>query len=69
MVIKGVNIDITVYDGAHHSFDREQEVEISENAYILEDCRFKMNAKGQVLMNFLSIPMTTPFRQKIGLAC
>ena len=28
---------------------------------------FKMNKDGALLMNFLSIPMTTPLRQKIGL--
>ena len=39
-----------------------------ENGYILEDCRFTMKEDGTVLMNFLSVPMTNPLLQKIGLA-
>jgi hypothetical protein len=27
-----------------------------------------MNSRGEVLMNFLNIPMTTPFRQKLALS-
>jgi len=63
---KDINIDITVYEGAHHSFDREQELKIADNGYSFTDCRFKLNDKGAVLMNFLNIPMTTPFLQKVG---
>ena len=59
---------VTVYKNAHHSFDRDQPLEIAENGYLLEDCRLKMGDDGAVLMNFLNIPMTTPLRQKIGLA-
>tara|TARA_B100000029_G_scaffold360038_1_gene352928 strand:- start:1254 stop:2204 length:951 start_codon:yes stop_codon:yes gene_type:complete len=62
----GIDIDITVYEGAHHSFDREQELEIADNGYSFTDCRFKLNDDGAVLMNFLNIPMTNPFLQKIG---
>ena len=63
---KDINIDITVYEGAHHSFDRDQELKIADNGYSFTDCRFKLNDKGAVLMNFLNIPMTTPFLQKVG---
>ncbi len=62
------NIDITIYPNAHHSFDRDTLLSIKKNGYILEDCRFRMNAKGEVLMNFLNFPMTTPLLQKIGLS-
>ena len=61
-----INIDVTVYEGAHHSFDREQELKIADNGYSFTDCRFKLNDKGAVLMNFLNIPMTNPFLQKVG---
>ncbi|SVC25643.1 uncharacterized protein METZ01_LOCUS278497, partial [marine metagenome] len=57
----GINIDVTVYENAHHSFDREQELKIADNGYSFTDCRFKLNDKGAVLMNFLNIPMTNPF--------
>ena len=62
------NIDITVYEDAHHSFDRNQEIMIAENGYIFKDCRFRMNEEGAVLMNFLNIPMTNWLTQKIGFA-
>jgi len=65
---KGADIEVTVYEGSHHSFDRVHPPKIAENGYKLEDCRLKMNDKGAVLMNFLNIPMTTPMLQKIGLA-
>ena len=68
MKVEGANIDVTVYDGAHHSFDRIHPPRIAKNGYKLKDCRLKMNDDGAVLMNFLNIPMTTPFLQKIGLA-
>ena len=63
-----VNVNITVYDGAHHSFDRDSEVRIAENGYSFKDCRFKMNDEGAVLMNYFNIPMTNWFLQKVGFA-
>ena len=65
---RGANIEVTVYEDSHHSFDRLHPPKIAENGYKLEDCRLKMNDKGAVLMNFLNIPMTNPLLQKIGLA-
>ena len=64
----GANIEVTVYEDSHHSFDRKGPPQIVEDGYKLEDCRLKMRDDGAVLMNFLDIPMTTPFLQKIGLA-
>jgi len=64
----GANIGLTVFPDSHHSFDKDTPLSFKENAYKTVDCRFKMNKDGAVLMNFLSIPMTTPLRQKIGLA-
>lgn len=64
----GVNINVTVYPDSHHSFDRNHPPQIAKNGYKLKDCRLKMSSDGAVRMNFLNIPMTTPTRQKIGLA-
>ena len=61
------NIELTIYEGAHHSFDSNSKLAVRENGYILEDCRFQMKSDGTVLMNFFNIPMTTPLLQKIGL--
>ena len=62
------NIDIDIYKDAHHSFDRKTELKVAENGYKFTDCRFKLRNDGAVLMNFLNIPMTNPFLQKIGFA-
>ena len=62
----GANIGLTVYPESHHSFDRNTPITTKENAYRTVDCRFKMREDGAVLMNFLNIPMTTPFRQTIS---
>ena len=68
MRANGVDIDITVYENSHHSFDRKESPQVVEDGYKLEDCRLKMRDDGAVLMNFLNIPMTTPLLQKIGLS-
>jgi dienelactone hydrolase len=38
----GADIDITVYEGAHHSFDRDGEVIIAEGGYSFTDCNFSI---------------------------
>jgi dienelactone hydrolase len=60
------NINITVYESSHHGFDREGELEFNENGYSFKDCMFDVNSDGDILMNYLNIPMTNPFLQKIG---
>ena len=62
------NVGITVYEGAHHSFDRDEPIMIAEGGYSFKDCRFKMNDEGAVLMNYFNIPMTNWFTQMIGFA-
>ena len=64
----GVDIGITVYEDAHHSFDTTNEVVIAEGGYSFTNCKFKMNDQGSVLMNFLDIPMNNWFTQMIGFA-
>ena len=60
------NINVTVYKDSHHGFDRKGELEINENGYSFKDCMFHVNKEGDILMNYLNIPMTNPFLQKIG---
>ena len=63
------DFDITIYPDSHHSFDvKDTTPQIIVDGYSFYDCRLKMNDYGTVLMNFLNIPMTTPFLQKMGLA-
>ena len=62
---ESVNINVTVYEDAHHSFDRDAKVVISEEAYNFTDCRFKIRNDGALVMNFIPIPMTAPLLQKI----
>ena len=64
----GHNIDITIYDNSHHSFDSFGSEEIIEHGYSFTNCMFDINDDGAVLMNYLNIPMTSPILQKIGLA-
>ena len=65
---EGVNINIDIYEGAHHGFDREGPLYIEQNGYKTGECHFNMRSDGALLMNFFDIPMTTPLRQKIALA-
>ena len=62
-----VDIGITVYANAHHGFDRKGLPVKEENGYATGNCHFKMRSDGALLMNFLDIPMITPFRQKVAL--
>ena len=60
------NISLTIYKDSHHSFDRDAPVVRDENAYNFSDCIFRLDEKGNILMNYLNIPMSNPFLQKIG---
>ena len=62
------NIDITIYEDAHHSFDREMELTIMEHGYTLGDCFFPMNDKGTLFLSeFWNIPINSPKMQKLAL--
>ena len=62
------NIDITIYENAHHSFDKEMELTQVENGYTLGDCFFPMNEEGALFLSeFWNIPINTPIRQKLAL--
>jgi dienelactone hydrolase len=60
------NINITVFKDSHHGFDIDGELEFNENGYSFKDCIFKLTTDGNILMNYLNIPMSNPFLQKIG---
>ena len=60
------NIGITVFKDSHHGFDREGGLEINPNGYSFKDCTFKLTSDGEVLMNYLNIPMSNALLQKIG---
>ena len=62
------NIDITIYEDAHHSYDREMELTTIEHGYTLGDCFFPMNDEGALFLSeFWNIPINTPSRQKLAL--
>ena len=62
------NIDITIYEDAHHSFDREMELTTMEHGYTLGDCFFPMNDEGALFLSeFWSIPINSPTMQKLAL--
>lgn len=63
---ESANISLTVYPNAHHSFDSESPISYSENAYSFKDCVFDLTPEGDILMNYLNIPMSTPLLQKLG---
>ena len=60
------NINLTIYPNSHHSFDSEEPVSFNEKGYSFKNCLFKLNEKGDVLMNYLQLPMSSPTMQKIG---
>ena len=62
------NIDITIYENAHHSFDREMELTKLEHGYTLGDCFFPMNNEGTIFFSeFWKIPINNPSMQKLAL--
>ncbi|RPH04969.1 MAG: hypothetical protein CBC06_005685 [bacterium TMED46] len=65
---EGANIDITIYENAHHGFDRKGPLRVEKEGYATGNCHFRMRPDGALLMNFLNIPMITPLRQKLALA-
>jgi dienelactone hydrolase len=60
------NVGLTIYPNSHHSFDSKSELTQNEKGYSFKDCMFKLSDDGDVLMNYLSLPMSSPFMQKIG---
>ena len=65
-ISKNANIGLTIYPDSHHSFDSKNPVIFNSKGYSFKDCLFKLNEEGDVLMNYLSLPMSSPLMQKIG---
>ena len=63
----GHDVNITVFPNSHHSFDRKQNIIISENAYSLKDCKIKLSNDGTVKTERFNFPLSNSFLQKIGL--
>ena len=63
------NISITTYPDAHHGFDSEEPVVWNEKGYSFKDCLFDLTADGDVLMNYLRIPMSNSILQVGFLFC
>ena len=60
------NINLTIYPNSHHSFDSKEPITFNEKGYSFKNCLFKLNKEGDVLMNYLNLPMSSPLMQKIG---
>ena len=60
------NVEITVYPDAHHGFDSEAAVVQNEKGYSFKDCQFTLTQEGEVLMNYLQLPMSNSWLQKLG---
>ena len=60
------NIALTTYLESHHSFDSETPVTRNEKGYSFKDCLFTLTEDGDVLMNYLQLPMSSPLLQKLG---
>jgi len=65
-ISKNYNVKLTVYADSHHSFDSQEPIEFNERGYSFKNCLFKLNSEGDVLMNYLNFPMSSPIMQKIG---
>ena len=65
-ISKNSNVKLTVYPNSHHSFDSQEPIEYNEKGYSFKNCLFKLNSEGDVLMNYLNLPMSSPIMQKIG---
>lgn len=60
------NVNLTIYPDSHHSFDSKEPITFNKKGLSFKNCLFKLNDKGDVLMNYLNLPMSSPLMQKIG---
>ena len=66
LAAQNTQINITRYPEAHHGFDSEEPVRRNEKGYSFKDCLFDLTADGDILMNYLKIPMSNSTLQKVG---
>ena len=64
---RSVNCFFINFRNFSYGFDRDSPVVVNENAYNFTKCKFKLTKHGQILMNYINIPMSNPFLQKLGL--
>jgi len=57
---------LTLFANAHHGFDSEESISRNENGYSFKECLFELTEGGDILMNYLKIPMSNSILQKIG---
>jgi len=60
------DVNLTIYPDSHHSFDSKEPITFNEKGYSFKNCLFKLSNEGDVLMNYLNLPMSSPLMQKIG---
>ncbi len=60
------NINVAIFENSYHSFDTDSKVHKKEDAYNFSECMFKLTSEGHVLMNYINVPMSNAFLQKIG---
>lgn len=66
LTAQNTQINITRYPEAHHGFDSEEPLRRNEKGYSFKDCLFDLTADGDILMNYLKIPMSNSTLQKVG---
>lgn len=59
-------IGITVFPQAHHGFDSKEAVRRNEEGYSFKSCLFDLTKEGDIVMNYLHLPMSNPWLQKLG---
>ena len=60
------NIGITIFPQAHHGFDSKEAVRRNEKGYSFKACLFDLTKQGDIVMNYLHLPMSNPWLQKLG---
>ena len=63
---KQTDITLEVFEDAHHGFDSKEEVVFNEKGYSFKNCLFELTQGGDILMNYLKLPMSSPIMQKLG---
>lgn len=63
---KKSTIGITIFPQAHHGFDSKEAVRRNEKGYSFKSCLFDLTKEGDIVMNYLHLPMSNPWLQKLG---
>ena len=63
---EAANIDIEIYPNSHHGFDSGKPLVRNEKGYSFKNCLFELTTEGDILMNYLKLPMNNAWMQKLG---